>query len=110
MDNPVVINATIQEQVYQIIRREVVNRVYHEGEQLKEADLAQRFNVSRSPVREALHRLAGDGILTIVPTGAFSSRSSMRNTSSTCWICALCWSSGASANPLKSSPRQSGRS
>lgn len=67
MDNPVVINATIQEQVYQIIRREVVNRVYHEGEQLKEADLAQRFNVSRSPVREALHRLAGDGILTIVP-------------------------------------------
>jgi len=67
VDNSIVINATIQEQVYQIIRREVINRVYHEGEQLKEADLAQRFNVSRSPVREALHRLAGDGILTIIP-------------------------------------------
>lgn len=67
MADPVIINSTIQEQVYQIIRHEVVNRVFHEGEQLKEADLAQRFNVSRSPVREALHRLAGDGILTIIP-------------------------------------------
>jgi len=67
LDSPIVINSTIQEQVYQVIRHEVVNRVYHEGEQLKEADLAQRFNVSRSPVREALHRLAGDGLLTIIP-------------------------------------------
>ena len=67
MDTPIVINSTIQEQVYQVIRHEVVNRVFHEGEQLKEADLAQRFNVSRSPVREALHRLAGDGLLTIIP-------------------------------------------
>ncbi|MGI6028681.1 MAG: GntR family transcriptional regulator [Candidatus Heteroscillospira sp.] len=67
MDSPIVINSTIQEQVYQIIRHEVVNRVFHEGEQLKEAELAQRFNVSRSPVREALHRLAGDGMLTIIP-------------------------------------------
>jgi len=67
LDSPIVINSTIQEQVYQVIRHEVVNRVYHEGEQLKEAELAQRFNVSRSPVREALHRLAGDGLLTIIP-------------------------------------------
>mgnify|MGYP004539791369 FL=1 len=67
MDSPIVVNSTIQEQVYQIIRHEVVNRVFHEGEQLKEAELAQRFNVSRSPVREALHRLAGDGMLTIIP-------------------------------------------
>ena len=67
MDTPIVINSTIQEQVYQVIRHEVVNRVFHEGEQLKEAELAQRFNVSRSPVREALHRLAGDGLLTIIP-------------------------------------------
>lgn len=63
----VVINSTIQEQVYQILKHEVINRVFQGGEQLKEAELAKRFNVSRSPVREALHRLAGDGILTIIP-------------------------------------------
>ncbi len=62
-----VINSTIQEQVYNIIRTEVMNGVFAEGEQLKEAELAQRFNVSRSPVREALRRLAGDGILMISP-------------------------------------------
>ncbi|MGE4354032.1 MAG: GntR family transcriptional regulator [Oscillospiraceae bacterium] len=67
INNPEIINSTIQEQVYQIIRRDVINRVFREGEQLKEAELAKRFNVSRSPVREALHRLAGDGILTIIP-------------------------------------------
>lgn len=67
LDNTAIINSTIQEQVYQILRKEVINRVFHEGEQLKEAELAQRFNVSRSPVREALHRLSGDGILTIIP-------------------------------------------
>ena len=63
----VVINSTIQEQVYQILKHEVINRVFQGGEQLKEAELAKRINVSRSPVREALHRLAGDGILTIIP-------------------------------------------
>ena len=63
----VVINSTIQEQVYQILKHEVINRVFQGGEQLKEAELAKRFNVSRSPGREALHRLAGDGILTIIP-------------------------------------------
>ena len=45
----VVINSTIQEQVYQILKHEVINRVFQGGEQLKEAELAKRFNVSRSP-------------------------------------------------------------
>lgn len=67
MDNHQIINITIQEQVYQIIRREVMRHVFRAGEQLKEEDLAKRFNVSRSPVREALHRLVGDGFLTILP-------------------------------------------
>ena len=67
MKNQTVINATIQEQVYRILREEIVDRTYQEGDQLKEAEIAQRFNISRSPVREALYRLAGDGILTIIP-------------------------------------------
>ncbi len=67
MKNQTVINATIQEQVYRILREEIVDRKYQEGDQLKEAEIAQRFNISRSPVREALYRLAGDGILTIIP-------------------------------------------
>ena len=50
MKNQTVINATIQEQVYRILREEIVDRKYQEGDQLKEAEIAQRFNISRSPV------------------------------------------------------------
>ena len=67
MNGQTAINSTIQEQIYQIIRHEVINHVFIEGEQMKESELAQRFKISRSPIREALHRLVGDGILTIIP-------------------------------------------
>lgn len=63
----VTINPTIQEQIYNIIWQDIIDGTFHEGEQLKEVELAERFNVSRSPVREALRRLAGDGLLIISP-------------------------------------------
>ena len=56
---------TVQEQIYSILRREILSGVYSAGEQLKEIELVSRFGVSRSPVREALRRLAGDGLLEI---------------------------------------------
>lgn len=62
-----VVKLTIQEQIYKIIKKEVMNGAFAEGEQLKEDELAQRFNVSRSPVRETLRQLVGDGILIIIP-------------------------------------------
>lgn len=39
---------------------------YAQGQRLIAADLAEEFNVSRAPVREALHMLAGEGVVELV--------------------------------------------
>ena len=39
---------------------------YVQGQRLIAADLAEEFNVSRAPVREALHMLAGEGVVELV--------------------------------------------
>jgi DNA-binding GntR family transcriptional regulator len=52
-----------------------------EGERLNEAHLAERFGVSRAPVREALRSLSQLGLVVIVPNSGASVRSvSLRET------------------------------
>ncbi|HCP15750.1 MAG TPA: GntR family transcriptional regulator, partial [Peptococcaceae bacterium] len=51
------INLTIRDQVYKILRSAIVTGEFQWGEQLKESQLAERLNVSRSPIREALRQL-----------------------------------------------------
>lgn len=58
---------TIRDQVYQILKEDICNGVYAPGQRLQEVELAQRLNVSRSPVREALRLLAGDGLVQEIP-------------------------------------------
>jgi len=58
---------TIRDQVYQILKEEICGGVYAPGQRLQEQELAQRLSVSRSPVREALRLLAGDGLVVEVP-------------------------------------------
>jgi DNA-binding GntR family transcriptional regulator len=40
---------------------------YAPGQRLIAADLAEEYDVSRAPVREALHVLAGEGVVNLVP-------------------------------------------
>jgi DNA-binding GntR family transcriptional regulator len=40
---------------------------FAQGQRLIAADLAEEFNVSRAPVREALHMLAGEGVVELTP-------------------------------------------
>jgi DNA-binding GntR family transcriptional regulator len=51
-------------EVYEALRRAIVEGTIRPNERLIEADLAARLNVSRTPVRESLLRLAGDGLIT----------------------------------------------
>lgn len=44
----------------------VMNGRYAPGQRLIAADLAEEFNVSRAPVREALHVLAGEGVVDLI--------------------------------------------
>jgi DNA-binding GntR family transcriptional regulator len=49
--------------VYEGLRGEILSLRLQPGTLLDETELASRFNVSRSPVREALIRLAGEGLV-----------------------------------------------
>ncbi|MBB5409018.1 MULTISPECIES: GntR family transcriptional regulator [unclassified Paraburkholderia] len=53
--------------VYQTLRTEILNLAQRPGRLLDEATLADRFQMSRSPIREALIRLVGDGLAVVLP-------------------------------------------
>lgn len=59
--------ATTSVQVYQQLRTQIVALDIPPGAALSENDLAAAFGVSRTPVREALLRLADEGLVEIVP-------------------------------------------
>jgi DNA-binding GntR family transcriptional regulator len=53
--------------IYTKIREEILCLKLRPGEPLDEVGLAKRFKLSRSPVREALIRLAAEGLVTLLP-------------------------------------------
>lgn len=53
--------------VYEALRREILSLDLKPGQLLDETGLAERFGLSRSPVREALIRLAGEDLVVILP-------------------------------------------
>jgi DNA-binding GntR family transcriptional regulator len=56
-------------QLYLSIRQAILDGTLQVGQQLVEASLAQKYEVSRTPVREALRRLEQDGLLERSPRG-----------------------------------------
>jgi DNA-binding GntR family transcriptional regulator len=56
---------TIGETIYQYIKREVINGKFKLNQRLQEKEIAARFGVSTTPVREAFHRLSAEKYLTI---------------------------------------------
>lgn len=60
-------NATLAERVYEYLREDILTNKYPPDTPLPEEAIAAEFNVSRAPVREALRRLAADGLVTIIP-------------------------------------------
>lgn len=61
------ISSNIQEQVYEALKSDILYGVLEPGTQLKELELTEYYGVSRSPIREALRRLCGDGLVELKP-------------------------------------------
>jgi GntR family transcriptional regulator, rspAB operon transcriptional repressor len=57
------ISRTIREQVTRQLRDAVVSGEYPAGQPLREADVAERFGVSRGPIRDAFLQLSHEGFL-----------------------------------------------
>jgi GntR family transcriptional regulator, carbon starvation induced regulator len=62
----------IKEKAYTILLENIVEGRMAPGEQLVEQAIAAALGVSKSPVRDALHRLNGDGLVVGAPYKGFS--------------------------------------
>jgi DNA-binding GntR family transcriptional regulator len=60
-------NLTLREQVLEHLREEILSSRLEPGAELNEVALSQELGVSRGPIREALGRLAAEGLVTIRP-------------------------------------------
>lgn len=57
----------MREQLEAILRQEIIDQRLAPGQQIFEKSLAKRFSVSRTTVREALRRLAAEGLIENIP-------------------------------------------
>jgi DNA-binding GntR family transcriptional regulator len=62
----------LRDQVYQLIRDDLKAGELAPGQRIVEGELAERYKVSRTPVREALLQLSQDGLLTDAPDRGYA--------------------------------------
>jgi len=53
----------LSDKAYELIRELIISMQLRPGEKVEESDLEQRLSIGRTPIREALQRLAVDGLL-----------------------------------------------
>lgn len=58
---------TIQEIIFDTLKQRIISGEYEPGQRLIANDLAEEFDISRMPVREALTRLASTGLVELIP-------------------------------------------
>jgi DNA-binding GntR family transcriptional regulator len=53
----------ISEEISSHLAEDIINGVFKPGQKLEEQAIAERFNVSRTPVRDAFKQLAATGLI-----------------------------------------------
>lgn len=59
--------ALSNQEIYEVVRREIIDFTYPPGSFISEAELTKRFNISRTPIREILKKLEYDNLVHIIP-------------------------------------------
>ena len=62
---------TLKEQAYMLIREKIMHQELSFGAKLNIADLAREFQISNSPIREAVSLLESDGLVECMPNSGF---------------------------------------
>lgn len=83
--NSFVINrATLSDQIYDYLRGEILTGQFAPGERLDLGEIVERLKVSKMPVKEAIGRLAAEGLLDVqAQRGTFVSQVSAREVAET---------------------------
>lgn len=77
----------VNQQIYRILRRDIVQCLIPPGTPLSEKEISLRFDVSRQPVREAFIKLAENGLIQIRPQrGSYVNKISLRQVSNGCFL------------------------
>lgn len=58
---------TLREKIVETVRNAIVNGQIPAGTRVAEPDLAERFGISRTPIREAFRQLESEGFITVIP-------------------------------------------
>lgn len=72
-------SGSLANRTYLALREAILNLSYRPGEALRKGEICEVLGVSRSPVAEAITRLAGEGLVHVVPqAGTYVARFSMQ--------------------------------
>jgi DNA-binding GntR family transcriptional regulator len=58
---------TLSDEIFHALARDILSGTLEPGGRLDEPSICRKFNVSRTPIREALRRLSGTGLVEITP-------------------------------------------
>jgi DNA-binding GntR family transcriptional regulator len=64
---PIERHQTLREKILETIREAILKGSLKPGEKVAEPELAERFGISRTPIREAFRQLESEGYLTVIP-------------------------------------------
>jgi DNA-binding GntR family transcriptional regulator len=58
---------TLSDEIFRALVKDILSGAVEPGGRLDEPSISRKFNVSRTPIREALRRLSGTGLVDITP-------------------------------------------
>lgn len=58
---------TLSDEIFHALAKDILSGAAEPGRRLDEPSICRKFNVSRTPIREALRRLSGTGLVEITP-------------------------------------------
>lgn len=66
-DLPLLAQPKISDEVYKVLKEKIFSKQFVPGERLNLLELEKRLGISRTPLKDALNRLAGEGLIVIEP-------------------------------------------
>lgn len=71
MDSVILESVNLNDLAYEEIKKRIISREFAPGQRLVDSQLATIFQISRTPIRDAMRRLTKEGLLTNTSSRGF---------------------------------------